>query len=98
MIDMSLLLGFLIGFMFIGNAGGGPTLGFFAIVGCNLVCGAAVAACVGASAGVTAAFLSNPITAPFASLLTPLFMKGCGAGYAGCMAACVGGAFVAPSP
>lgn len=83
--------------LFFGKSDGGPLLGAVAAGACGGVCGAAFAACCGAATGVSAAMLANPITAPFASILTPWFANGCWAGFGTCYTTCVGGALVAPT-
>jgi hypothetical protein len=98
-INFSIIFGILVGFLFIDKAGGGgPFFTFLAGIACTTVCSAAYAACVGAGAGVEVALLTNPITAPFAGLLLPLFSSGCTAGYGACMTTCVGGSLAVPSP
>lgn len=84
--------------LFIGKSDGGGLLGAVAVGACGGVCGAGFAACCSAAGGISVALLSNPITAPFASILTPWFAGGCWTGFGTCYTTCVGGALIAPSP
>lgn len=81
-------------FLLIDKSEGGAIAGAVATAACGGVC----AACAGAAGSISAALLSNPITAPFASVLTPWFANGCWVGFGTCYSTCVGGALVAPTP
>lgn len=83
--------------LFVGKLDGGPILGAVAAGACGGDCGAAFAACCGASGTISAAMLSNPLTAPFASILTPWFVNGCWAGFGTCYSTCIAGALIAPT-
>lgn len=84
--------------LFVDKSDGGAVAGAVATAACGGVCGAGFAACAGAAGSISAALLSNPITAPFASILTPWFANGCWVGFGTCYSTCVGGALVAPTP
>uniref|UniRef100_A0A914R5R0 Uncharacterized protein n=1 Tax=Panagrolaimus davidi TaxID=227884 RepID=A0A914R5R0_9BILA len=62
---------------------------------CATVCGAAWGCCV---FGTAAALAACPITAPFLSILLPMFSGGgCTTGYGACMAGC-GTILIVPTP
>lgn len=66
-----------------------------ASAGCAAVCGAAWGCC---AFGTAAALAACPITAPFVSILLPMFSGGgCTAGYTACMASC-GTLLIVPTP
>lgn len=93
----NLLIGILIGLMFVGKTDCGPGHAAIACVGCSVACWAGYFVCCGTSGAIDLALASNPITAPFVAVLTPFFASGCGAGFAACMTACVASSVETPS-
>lgn len=90
MLKLTVLFGLvLLNFVSVTNAG--P----IASAGCAAVCGAAWGCC---AFGAATALTVCPITAPFVTILLPMFSGGgCTAGYGACMSAC-GTLLIVPTP